>query len=168
MQPESGRIVYAGSDFLHPIRFRFSEEGPNHTVQNRPGPDLSDLVRFWANVSCPETSCCARITGPGSGRMQPARYQFPTFRLGCVLPQTDRIILRKTSLDSTGFWLTMSGLGQTDPVRKSTLHFKTTTRFDFDYNVFYVNMFQEPLFLSSSSSTSSSSPSSSSSSSSSQ
>ena len=103
-------------------------------------------ARFWQNA-----------TGP---------LPFPTFRLGCVLPQTGRIILCKTSLDSTGFWLTMSGLGKTDPVRKSMLHFKTITRFYFDYNVLYVNMFQEALFLSSSSLTSSPSPSSSSSSSS--
>ena len=38
--------------------------------------------------------------GPVSGRMQPVRYQFSTFRLGFVLPQTARIILCKTSPDS--------------------------------------------------------------------
>ena len=35
-------------------------------------------------------------SGPVSGRTQPARYQFPTFRLGCILPQTARMILCKT------------------------------------------------------------------------
>ena len=36
-------------------------------------------------------------SGPVCGRTQPARYQFPTFRLGSVRPQTSRIILHKTS-----------------------------------------------------------------------
>ena len=70
----------------------------------------TQLVRKQADVK--------ESSSPVSGRMQPARYQFPTFRLGCVLPQTARIILCKTSPDPTWFWLTVSGLGQTDPVRK--------------------------------------------------
>ena len=37
--------------------------------------------------------------GPVSDRTQQARYQFPTFKLGSVLPQTSRIILCKTSPD---------------------------------------------------------------------
>ena len=40
LQPESGRIVYAGSDFPHPFQPRFSKEGMDHIVQNRPGSDL--------------------------------------------------------------------------------------------------------------------------------
>ena len=40
-----------------------------------------------------------KSSGPVSGRTQPARYQFPTFRLCFVLPQTSRIILCKTSPD---------------------------------------------------------------------
>ena len=43
-------------------------------------------------------------------------YQPPTFRLGSVHPQTSWIILYKTSLDP--IWLTVSGFGQTDLVRK--------------------------------------------------
>ena len=34
MQPESDRIIYARSDFLHLFQFRFSKEGMDHTVQN--------------------------------------------------------------------------------------------------------------------------------------
>ena len=45
-------------------------------------------------------------SGPVSGRMQLAHYLFPTFRLGCGLPQTARIILRKISPDPIWFWLT--------------------------------------------------------------
>ena len=37
--------------------------------------------------------------GPVFGRMQPVHYQFPTFSLGSVLPQTSKIILCKTSPD---------------------------------------------------------------------
>ena len=61
-------------------------------------------------------------SSPVSGRTQPAHYhyQFPTFRLSCVLPQTAQIILCKTRLDLIRFWLTVSGFGQTDPVRKQS------------------------------------------------
>ena len=41
----------------------------------------------WKQAGVQESS------GPVSGRMQPARYQVPTFTLGSVLPQTARIIL---------------------------------------------------------------------------
>ena len=40
VQPESGRIIYAGSDFPHPFLLRFSKEGMDHIAQNRPGSDL--------------------------------------------------------------------------------------------------------------------------------
>ena len=59
-------------------------------------------------------------SGPVSGRTQPARYQFSTFRFGSVLPQTSRIILCKTSPDPFTFWLIVSGFGQTDPARKQS------------------------------------------------
>ena len=44
VQPESGRIVYAGPDFPHPIRFRSSKEGPDHIVQSE------WLDRLWPNA----------------------------------------------------------------------------------------------------------------------
>ena len=54
--------------------------------------------------------------GPVSGRTQQAHYQFPTFRLGCVLPQTARIILCKNQAgsdlvlaDCVRFWPNVSG-----------------------------------------------------------
>ena len=65
MQPESARIVYAGSDFPHPFQLRFSKEGMDHVVQNRPGSDLDGLVRVWLNTSGLEASRCAGITWPG-------------------------------------------------------------------------------------------------------
>ena len=65
VQPESGRIVYAGSDFPHPFQFRFSKQGMDHFVQNRPSPDLAGLVRVWPNASGLEASWCAGIIWPG-------------------------------------------------------------------------------------------------------
>ena len=115
---------WAGSHMPHPtfrIRFGsiFAKKALNIIiVQNRPGSDLDGLVRFWPNASGPEASRCSRIIGPGTGRTQPARYQFHTFRLGSVLPQTARIHCVQTIPDPIWFWLTVSGFGQTDPVRK--------------------------------------------------
>ena len=80
---------------------------------------LDGLVRFWPNACGLEAGQCARIIGPGSGRVLPALYPFPTFRLGCVLPQTVRIITCKTSLDLIWSWLTMPSFGQMDPAWKS-------------------------------------------------
>ena len=65
VQPESGRIVYARSDFPHPIQFRFSKEGMDYIVQNRPGSGLDGLVRVWPNASGLEASWGVRIIGPG-------------------------------------------------------------------------------------------------------
>ena len=100
VQSESGRIIYnyAGSDFQHPICFHSSEEGPDHIVQKRPG--------YRSSAEGPDHNYCAKaarirsgwpghvfgrthlvqkqagvqgIIGPGSGRTQSARYQFPCF-----------------------------------------------------------------------------------------
>ena len=76
---------HAGSDFPHPTRVCSFKGGLDHIVQNQPGSNLDGLVRFQPNGSCPEASQCAIIIRPGSGRMQPVYYQFPTFRLSCGL-----------------------------------------------------------------------------------
>jgi len=86
MQPESGWIIYAGSNFLHLIQFHSAKEGLCHSVQNQPGSNLDGLVKFWPNASGPEASWCARIIRPWYDRMQLAHYQFPTFRLGSIFP----------------------------------------------------------------------------------
>ena len=85
---------------------KHSPTDADQIVQIRPGSGLDGLNRFWPNSSGPEGSRCARIIWPGSDRPQPARYKFPTFRLGCFLPQTARIILCKARLDPIWFWLT--------------------------------------------------------------
>ena len=74
---------------------------------------------FFPNTSGPGASQCARTIGPCSGRMQlPAiTYQFPTFRLSCILPQMAWIRLRNASQDLFWFWL--SAFGQMDPVIKA-------------------------------------------------
>ena len=61
----------------------------------------------WKQAGVQESS------GPVSGRTQLARYQFPIFRLGSVLPQTSRIILCKISdlvlTNCVRFWPNGSG-----------------------------------------------------------
>ena len=44
MQPESGCTLYARSDFLHPVRFHFSKEGPGGKKIKK--SNLDGLVRF--------------------------------------------------------------------------------------------------------------------------
>ena len=64
-------ILYAGPDFRpHLIRVRSSQDGLDHTVQNKPGYNLvlDGLVRVWPKGSVPEESRCARIIGPASGQ----------------------------------------------------------------------------------------------------
>jgi len=65
VQPESYRMVYAGSNVPHPIQFRFSKEGMDHIVRNRPGSNLDGLVSVWPNASGLEASRCAIILGSG-------------------------------------------------------------------------------------------------------
>ena len=60
VQPELGKIVHAGSNFLHLTWFCSSKEGPGHIVQNWPGPYQDGLIWFWPNASGPESSQCAR------------------------------------------------------------------------------------------------------------
>ena len=66
IQPD--HILYAGSDFLHPMWFCFSKEGPDHIVQNWPGSNLDGLVWVWQNTSGMAASWCARIIGPWQNR----------------------------------------------------------------------------------------------------
>ena len=47
VQPESGRILYAGSDLPHPFQLRLSKEDIDRIVQNRPRSNLDGLVRVW-------------------------------------------------------------------------------------------------------------------------
>ena len=64
MQPGLGQIVYPGSDFPLTIQFHSSKEGSDHTVQIQPGLDLEWPGQVFPNLSGPEASQCAKITGP--------------------------------------------------------------------------------------------------------
>ena len=118
MQPESARILYAGSDFPHPFQFCFSKECMDHIARNRPGSDLDGVVRVWPNTSGLEASRCAGIIGPGF-------WQDTASPLSVYLFQT-RFHSSTDVPDNTVqnqphpiyFWLIVSGFGQTDPVRK--------------------------------------------------
>ena len=97
VSPKKAWSILCKTD-LHLIWMTWSASGQMHLV--------------WKQVS---------VQGPKglvSGRTQPARYQFPTFRLGCALPQMSRIILCETSPDPVQFWLTVSGFCQMCPVWK--------------------------------------------------
>ena len=107
---------------LRPASSRFSSVFPNKAwiILRKTDPDPIWMVwsgfgqthLVWKQAGVQESS------GPDSGRTQPARYQFSTFRLSSVLPQTSRIKLCKISPEPIWFWLTVSDFSQTDPVRK--------------------------------------------------
>ena len=50
-------------------------------------------------------------------QMPKPHYQFPTFRLGCILQQTAKIISCQTSPGLIWYWLTASGFCETDLVQ---------------------------------------------------
>ena len=119
MQPESGRIAYAGSDFPYPFQLRFFQRRhgshcakPTRIRFGWPGHGLAKHILSGTKLVCRNHR--ARFL---AGRNRPAT-SFPTFRLGSVLPQTSRIMLCKTSPGPIWFWLLVSAFGQTDPVRK--------------------------------------------------
>ena len=127
-QPESGRKLYAGSDFPRPIWFRFSQEGPDHIVQNRSGSDLDGLVRFGANASCPEVSRCARTIGPGfrqnaTGLLPLSHFQT---RLRSSTDGPDHIVQNHPESD----WVLADlDFGQPDPFRKQACVQESWARF---------------------------------------
>ena len=81
---------------------------------------LYETVRSGPNGSGPGARRCARIPGTGSGETQLARHQFPASHSVPFFEysQTARITLCETGPDPVWFRVTVSGLGQTDPVRK--------------------------------------------------
>ena len=120
VQPESGRIV-----LICRIRLPASVSAPFFKkkawiILFKPDPD--PIWMAWSGFGqthlVQKQAGMQESSGPVSGRTQPARYQFPTFSLGFVLPQRSRIILCKTSPDPVYFWLIVSGFGEMDPVRK--------------------------------------------------
>ena len=114
---ESGQthLVWSESGQTHLV---WSESGQTHLVWSESGQTHLAWSEFGQTHLVWEQAGVQESPGPVSGRTQPAHYQFPTFRLGFVLPQTSRILLCKTSPGPIQFLLIVSGLGQTCPVRK--------------------------------------------------
>jgi len=124
VQPESARMVYTRS-ILCQIRLPASVSVP--FFQRRHGSYFVKPTRIrcgWSKSVFGQThldwkQAGAGIIGPGF--WQDATGPLPVFPLSDsvpFLPQTSRIILCKTSRDPISFCLVVSGLGQTDPVRK--------------------------------------------------
>ena len=108
--PDLTSCIQSGSVFPKKAQIRLCKSDPDLSWMALSGFGQTHLV--WKQARAQESS------GPVSGRMQLACYQFPTLRLGCILPQAAQIILCKTSLDLIQFWPTRSGLGQMDLVWK--------------------------------------------------
>ena len=116
VQPESGRIVYAGCEFPRPFQVRFSKAGKDHIAQNRPGSDLDGLVRVWPNRSGQEASLCARIIGSGfwqdaTGPLPVSRFQ-TRFRSSRDVPDNivqNQPVSGSVLADCVRFWPNRSG-----------------------------------------------------------
>ena len=95
---------------MYPICFHSSKEGPDHTVQTQPRPDLDGLVGFWLTPLVQKKAGVQESLG-----LVLAECNQPTTSF--LFSGSDGLIvlLRKTSLDhSIWFWLTVSGFGQKD------------------------------------------------------
>ena len=127
VQPVSGRIVYAGSDFLHPFQYRFPKKA---WIIRRTDPDpiwmacagFGQTHLDWKQAGVQES------LGPVSGRTQPARYQpvshFQTrFRSSTDVP--DNIVQNQTGsdlvlADCVRFWPNGSGPEASQCARESS------------------------------------------------
>ena len=92
-------------------RIRFGsvlpKTAPIILLQTDPGPIWMTWSGFGQTHLVRNQATVQESVDPVSGRTQPARYQFPTFRLGSVLPQKARILLCKNSLDTIWSGLTV-------------------------------------------------------------
>ena len=112
VQPESGWIMYASSNFPHWIWFHFFLQRrhrsycakPTWIHTGWPGQGLAKCVWSGSKPVCRnhQAQCLA-------GCHQPAA-SFPTLRLGCVLPRTAWILLSNIVLAGcVRFWPNRSG-----------------------------------------------------------
>ena len=116
VQPESARIEYARSDFLHLFQLCFSKAGMDHIVQNWPGSDLDGVIGVWPNASGLEASRCAGINRPSfwqdaTGPLPVSRFQ-TQFRSSTDVP--DNIVHNRPGsdlilADCVRFWPNGSG-----------------------------------------------------------
>ena len=107
-QTQARRFLHTGVFFL---TGSVLPQPDSHSEPNRiwDGFDLilDGLVRLWPRGSVLEANRCAEIIGPGSGKMELARFQFPASSVA-------RIILCDTGLDLIWFRMAMSRCVQTD------------------------------------------------------
>ena len=107
-QTQARRVLHTGFFFL---TGSVLPQPDSHSEPNRiwAGFDLilDGLVRLWPRGSVLEANRCAEIIGPGSGKMELARFQFSASNAA-------RIILCDTGLDLIWFRMAMSGCVQTD------------------------------------------------------
>ena len=118
VQPESGRVVYAGSDFSHPILFCSSKEGMDYTVQNWPGSDLEGLVSFLQTHLVWKQADVQELSGPvwAKGNRPLPASSFQT-RLRSSTQGPDRILQNQPGsdivlvvrADCARFWPNRSG-----------------------------------------------------------
>ena len=117
MQPDLGmgwiRNMPDPISHMYPICFHSSKEGPDHTVQKQPRPDLGGLVGFWLTPLVQKKAGVQESLG-----LVLAECNQPTTSF--LLSGSDGlIVLCKTSLDHPiWFWLTVSGLGQKNKVQE--------------------------------------------------
>ena len=103
VQPESALVVYILPDPTFRIRFSFFKNPkkawiiPCRAIPSRIRSGWPAWSGFGQTHLVWRQAGGLESLGPVSGRTQPVRYQFPTFRIGSVLPQTSRTILCKTS-----------------------------------------------------------------------
>ena len=80
VQPESARVVYAGSDFPHLFQFRFPKKAWTILRKTDPGPIWMVWSGFGQTLPVRKQAGVQESLGPVSGMTQPARYQFLHFQ----------------------------------------------------------------------------------------
>ena len=117
VQSESGWIINMPDLASCHIQFS-SEEGPHRIVQNQLRSFVDGLVRFLAKCIWSGSKLVCKNHQVWFWQITTSPLTLSLFPpLGCIRPQTARIILCKTRPDLVWFWLTMSGFGQTDLIQ---------------------------------------------------
>jgi len=121
-QNRAGSYNYASSDFPHPIQFRFFQRRHgSFIVQHRFRSDLDGLFRVWPSASGLEASRWTGIIGfvlwqNTTGPIPISHFQIVCWLLFQRCPGS--YCAKPARIRFGQFWLTVSGFGQTDPVRK--------------------------------------------------
>ena len=109
VQPESGRIVYAGSNFPHPFQLPFSKKGMDHILQNRLGSDLGTSDQGTSGLTGSKPVCRNHLARFLAGRNRPAT-SFPlSDSVAIIRDVPDNAVQNQPGSDSVladcaGFW----------------------------------------------------------------